>query len=736
MSQYSEIIGSFIRTGDFPLEADYVFSTLEALQEYYEDEVSAATIYQGLIRVVLSDDEGEQSLYWVTKNDDDELEFTKLVSATSSETLSTSLETLQTSLEEEIAARKSADTAIWGTSDSTAIPDGYNSINDLYKVVLALEEAMTEVQEATTEGESSLLATVKAIAGTTSNDIISYLETLSYTSLTELSKALNTFLNESDSSTTKINTLPELQAFLNGYTEEDTLADVLDALWNKIEGDSLPTTTFQTLRGIEDYVRSLSSTTDNSVANLQTELDQTQVGVGLSGDGSYSADQETYYLQNATSVMNALKILDSLVYEAISNITITVSNDDVVELTATKQTDSYVLSGFLNISDAYGNGIIKKDDGIYMYVTLTYSAGVLSLLVNGSTVASHSLASMYTGISGASYDSSNEAIILTFDLADGSTEQVSIPVAALAGELVVDNSGASDVVELTIARVTDGNSTISGDVRISTATDNILQKDGNSLYVSGSSDSITYNDTSLTNTIDSLVSTDEDLQSQITSNDTDIVTLQEADTTLQTNIQIESEARESADTNLQSQITSNDEEITALQEADEDLQSQITSNDEDIASLQTSISTLESTISTSIQTSVETVSSDLETEVARATAAEEALSASISTNTSSIETITTDLSDHIDDTDNPHEVTKEQVGLGNVDNTSDLDKPISTATQEALDEKAPIYSPILTGVPMVEESPDDNDSSQRIPSTNWVNARISEAIALEWIDVE
>lgn len=34
------------------------------------------------------------------------------------------------------------------------------------------------------------------------------------------------------------------------------------------------------------------------------------------------------------------------------------------------------------------------------------------------------------------------------------------------------------------------------------------------------------------------------------------------------------------------------------------------------------------------------------------------------------------------------ELTKSDVGLGNVDNTADVDKPISTATQEALDAKA------------------------------------------------
>src|SRR5690554_5124119 len=39
-------------------------------------------------------------------------------------------------------------------------------------------------------------------------------------------------------------------------------------------------------------------------------------------------------------------------------------------------------------------------------------------------------------------------------------------------------------------------------------------------------------------------------------------------------------------------------------------------------------------------------------------------------------------------TGNPHNVNASDVGLGNVDNTSDLDKPISTATQGALDSKA------------------------------------------------
>lgn len=44
-----------------------------------------------------------------------------------------------------------------------------------------------------------------------------------------------------------------------------------------------------------------------------------------------------------------------------------------------------------------------------------------------------------------------------------------------------------------------------------------------------------------------------------------------------------------------------------------------------------------------------------------------------------------EISNHIDSRENPHQVTAQQVGLGNVDNTSDINKPISNATQNAID---------------------------------------------------
>lgn len=55
--------------------------------------------------------------------------------------------------------------------------------------------------------------------------------------------------------------------------------------------------------------------------------------------------------------------------------------------------------------------------------------------------------------------------------------------------------------------------------------------------------------------------------------------------------------------------------------------------------------------------------------------------------TSDIDAVQTNLETHINNKSNPHKVTKDQVGLGNVDNTSDANKPISTATRTALNGK-------------------------------------------------
>jgi hypothetical protein len=57
-------------------------------------------------------------------------------------------------------------------------------------------------------------------------------------------------------------------------------------------------------------------------------------------------------------------------------------------------------------------------------------------------------------------------------------------------------------------------------------------------------------------------------------------------------------------------------------------------------------------------------------------------------------------------------ITKSMVGLSNVDNTSDANKPVSTATQTALNLKANLESPALTGTPTAPTAAAGTDTTQ------------------------
>jgi len=67
-------------------------------------------------------------------------------------------------------------------------------------------------------------------------------------------------------------------------------------------------------------------------------------------------------------------------------------------------------------------------------------------------------------------------------------------------------------------------------------------------------------------------------------------------------------------------------------------------------------------------------------------------------------------------------ITSSMVGLGNVNNTSDANKPVSTAQQTALNLKANLASPTFTGTPAVPTAA-SSDSSTTIASTAFVKAQ-------------
>ncbi len=153
-----------------------------------------------------------------------------------------------------------------------------------------------------------------------------------------------------------------------------------------------------------------------------------------------------------------------------------------------------------------------------------------------------------------------------------------------------------------------------------------------------------------------------------------------ADTTLQNNINSEASARSSADTTLQNNITN---EATARINADDTLQGNLdahasdTGNPHSVTKSQVGLGNVPNVV-TNEQTPTYTQASTL----ANLTSGEK-----LSVSLGKIMKAIADFISHKSNTDNPHSVTKSQVGLGNVDNTSDADKPISTAMQTALNGK-------------------------------------------------
>lgn len=703
MSQYSEMVGSFIRTGNFPFEADFIFPNETSLKEFYSDPINKTLLYKGWLKLVEDDGSGQQALYWVAKKQtNDELEFKKLISYNTSEEFEHGLEDLQKKLDQEIQDRKTADDAIYGTTNHTEVPDNLNSLLEIANAILELQQAQA--------GTDALKEELKATVGTDQDDIKAYLQTLDYPSLTAVSEKLHQFFDTVDPDDPSINTFKELQSFLQGINDTDTLKGLLDNLLedslNSILGDPLPTEPFRTLRGVEDFVREFKSDSENYDQNLQTELDQTQVGVGLSGDGSFSPDQETYYLKEATSIMNALKILDSLINQAINNCNLEVEDTNTVDLTINKQVDKTILSADIKVSTQVGNGIQSKSDGLYYKLETEYDNGILTVKVNDNIISQHTIG-LSTIVEEAEYDPDQEALVIVFKLLNGDKQTLTIPVGSLIREWVVDNSYPTKVVELTKEEVLGGGpDKLSADVRLYSDQYQILEKKDNTLYVKGTTDNIKHNDQKLNEFLNNLQNTGSSINEA-----------------LQQEIQ-RAQAAESA--------------------LDEKIIQETSRAQQEEAAIKSSVTSLTETVNNNTS-AINDTKSQLEAEIQRAQAAEQANKTAIDQEvqraTQQEAAIQSNLDDHIKDYNNPHKVTKNQVGLDRVDNTSDLEKTISIATQNALNEKAdisyvnsqldtkaPIDSPVFKGNPQVENPPEQGDNSNRIPTTNWVIQTISNSV--------
>lgn len=460
MSQYSETSGSFVRVANYPLEANYIFSSEAELKSFFENPLNKVTLHKGLLKVVAN--ESEQSLYWVVEKDEN-LEFEKLIENISLDNIKQLIEDLQ----QEVADRTEADSYLQEQLDT-------------------LDLILSDLGEQVNQNTNN----IKEIVGCSDEDIIpDYLKTLDYNNLTIISETLKKFLNTVDNLDDKINTLPELQNFLAGYSDSDTLQKILEDLVKGLKGDA---NQFQTLGDIEKFLLTLAQAFKNRTDNLQTELDQTQVGVGLSGDGAYNADKETYYLQDATSVMNALKTLDRLIHrlKLLFGETSTIKLRDELN----EDTNETTIYADVKLATREDNQIVIESDGLYHNVDIDYQNGIISLKVNGKVITTHDIG-LSAIVEDSFYDTTTENIVIFFKLHNNETQRVEIPAANLIQELVTTNTNS---IELSKERVINGPDKLTANLVV--APDNkLLEVKSTGVYVSNEASKMStkYNRTSL-----------------------------------------------------------------------------------------------------------------------------------------------------------------------------------------------------------------------------------------------
>lgn len=128
-------------------------------------------------------------------------------------------------------------------------------------------------------------------------------------------------------------------------------------------------------------------------------------------------------------------------------------------------------------------------------------------------------------------------------------------------------------------------------------------------------------------------------------------------------------------------MTGDIEQQTDLYQIISELRNGISTLNQSISSLTNSVNTLTSNVS-SLQSTVNNLSPEVENLKTAMTSLNSAVE-ELDTNKAN----SSDLSSHVNNFENPHNVTKAQVGLENVDNTADIDKPISNPQSSYIQEQ-------------------------------------------------
>lgn len=204
--QYSQLIAPFKRVTNKPIELDYVFGSYDELLQWTEDNMPI--LHEGLLKVVT--DESGVTFYSFKKKDDNQNLFEpfKLINPSDIPAVESDIKKLVEQIK-----------AIWGVSDPSNIDEKYNSIAKLAERIKYINDQISILK--------TLSLTDKALAGYSGDDIIQYLATLKYGSVTALNNALDSFLTSASQNGQPISTWKDLQTFLTGYTAGQQLQDII-----------------------------------------------------------------------------------------------------------------------------------------------------------------------------------------------------------------------------------------------------------------------------------------------------------------------------------------------------------------------------------------------------------------------------------------------------------------------------------------------------------------------------
>lgn len=211
---FSQLIAPFKRVTDAPMELDFKFDSLDELKVWAAE--NAAIIHAGLLKVVEDEETKDYDFYSFkeipntsgsvvpVKN----FEVVRLFSVNSIDGITSDIDRILNQIK-----------AIWGVENPDNIDERFNSIAKLAEAVNFINERIKVLK--------SLHQVDKAIIGYTGDDLIEYLTTLKYNSITVLNNALDDFWNTTSEKGQPINTWMDLQNFLAGYTNDQRLKDVI-----------------------------------------------------------------------------------------------------------------------------------------------------------------------------------------------------------------------------------------------------------------------------------------------------------------------------------------------------------------------------------------------------------------------------------------------------------------------------------------------------------------------------